>query len=198
MAKNKTDSIHEDVCIDLTKTLESIQDALSKRDAKELSELSNHTMHCSSIYREKRALFIAMISYSLGKIVDKGELERKYAEELEDFVDGMVKNFGALIDFIKKRDFEKVDNAINNMLKTISDFDASFGTYVDDILEFSKIQKGAKAYEHGLSLSNIAEMIGVSKWDLMKKVGETKIHEEMGAPKNVKERFEKMKKLLKK
>lgn len=200
MGKNKSvapSSMNEEVCVDLLRTLEQIKESISTRNSKELSELSNHTMHCSSLYSEKRAIYVALITYSLAKIIEKADTEKKHGEDLDDFVNGMIENFGALIDFLGKRDFEKFDAAITGILKNISEFDASFGSYVEDVLEFSKIQKGAKVYEHGLSLSSVAQLIGVSKWDLMKKIGETKIHEEISTPKNVKERFEKVKKLLK-
>ncbi len=194
----KVKPMDEEVCKDLLETLKEIKKALTLKDAEELKELSDHTIHCSTLHHEKRAIYIAMITYSLSKIIEKGELQRKHSEELEDFINGMIENFGALIDFLEKRDFAKFENAIKNMLKDISEFDASFGKYVEDVLEFSKIQKGTKIYEHGLSLSSVAEMIGVSKWDLMKKIGETKVHEEIKPLTNVKERFEKLKKLLEK
>ena len=53
-------------------------------------------------------------------------------------------------------------------------FDKSFSKYVERVLDFSKIQKGIKLHQHGLSLNTVAKLVGVSEWDLMKKVGETK------------------------
>ena len=96
----------------------------------------------------------------------------------------------------RRKNFDKFTGAIKSMLKEISDFDSSFGRYAEDILEFSKIQKGAKVYEHGLSLSSVAEMIGVSKWDLMKKIGEIKESGEVETPKTVKERFKRLKEMV--
>ncbi len=188
----------EEVCEDLIGTLKKIKSALELRDSPKLKELSDHTIHCSTIHREKRAVYIAMIAYSLHKILEKSVIYRHHQEELNDFLKGVDENFGALIAFLESRDFKKFSEAIVSILKEISEFDSSFGKYVEDVLEFAKVKKGAKMYEHGLSLSSVADMLGVSKWDLMKSVGETKYHGEFQSPKDVKERFMNLKKLLEK
>ena len=188
--------LNEEVRKDLLNTLKKIKYALEERDATLLKELSNHTMHISSIYHEKRAIYIAMITYSLSKIIEKKSIEKVHGSELNDFITGTIQNLSALITFLEEKDFNKFTDAIKSILKEISNFDSSFGKYVEDILEFSKVQKGAKIYEHGLSLSNVAEMIGVSKWDLMKKIGEIKEPKEIETPKTVKERFKKIKKMV--
>ena len=195
--ENEAKPMNEEAVIDLLDTLKKIRYALEERDAALLKELSNHTMHISSIYHERRTLYIAMMAYSLSKIIGKG-VEKAHKEEFEDFLNGMTQNLSALIRFLEEKDFQKVTDAITRILKEISDFDSFFGKYVEDVLEFSKIQKGAKVYEHGLSLSSVAEMIGASKWDLMKKIGEIKGHEEIATPQNVRERFEKLKKMVEK
>ena len=88
------------------------------------------------------------------------------------------------------------------MMKKISDFDKSFSHYVTHVLEFSKIQKGAKIYEHGISLASVAEMLGISKWDLMRKVGELKEKprdvRRLGITKTPKQRLEELRKIGKK
>ena len=199
MTNEEVKLIAEEVCKDLLETLKKIKSALVARDANQLKEFSDHTSHCAAIYHEKRAVFIAMITYSLGQIVERYKFSKEKSGDYEDFIIGMTKNVEALITFLGTKNFKKFDDAMFTILKDISEFDASFGKYVEDVLEFSRIQKGAKVYEHGLSLSSIAEMIGVSKWDLMKKVGETKVHEEdVESPKGIKERFEKLKKLVNK
>lgn len=197
MADENAQAMNEDVRCDLINTLHSIKLALEKRDAEELKELSNHTMHCTTIYEEKRAVYIAIIAYSLGKTLEKGGPENVEVSVFEEFINGLFQNFGALISFLENKDFEKFDNSLSEMMRAISEFETSFGKYILDVLHFAKIQKGARIYEHGLSLSKIAEMIGVSKWELMSKVGEAKEHKGATPPKNIKERFEKIRKLVK-
>lgn len=186
--------IDEEVCIDLIGTLKQIKYAIDGEDSESLRELSNHTIHCSSIYLEKRALYIAMITYSLSRIIEKGPIKKANEKEFKDFTDDMKNKIGNLINFLEERKFDEIDECIKKMLKNISDFDNYFGRYVKDVLDFARIQKGTKIYEHGLSLSSVAELIDVSKWDLMEKVGETKEFDD--PPENVKERFQRLKKII--
>ena len=193
-----SNQMDEDVCVDLIGTLKSIKAAMEKRDSEELKELSNHTIHCSSIYQEKNALYIAMITYSISRIIKRNGAQEKHKTEFEDFINSMNNKLGSLIEFLEDRNFDKIDECIKEMFKEISDFDKYFGGYIKDVLDFSRVQKGTKIYEHGLSLSNVAELIGVSKWDLMEKVGEKKELDDKGAPENVKERLERLRKIIEK
>ena len=186
----------DDLRTDLLGTLKEIKKAIEKKDADALKELSDHTIHCSSIYHEKRAIYIAMIAYSLSKIIEKGDIKRKHGIELNEFIKGMVENIGALIYFLEEKEFDKFNKAITSILKEISEFDSSFGKYVENVLEFAKVQKGTKIYEHGLSLSSVADMLGISKWELMKKVGETKYPGEIKSKITPRKRLETLKKLV--
>ncbi len=186
--------IEEEVCIDLIGTLKQIKYAVDAEDAESLKELSNHTIHCSSIYLEKRALYIAMITYSLSRIIEKGPIKKANKKEFEDFTKNMKNKIENLINFLEERKFQKIDECIKKMFKDVSNFDKYFGKYIKDVLDFSRIQKGTKIYEHGLSLSSVAELIGISKWDLMEKVGETKEFD--SPPEDIKERFQRLKKII--
>jgi len=130
----------DELCKDLLGTLKEMKHALELRDPNKLKDLSDHTIHSSSIYHEKRAIYLAMIAYSLSKIIEKGSIKRKHKIEFNDFLNGMVENFGAMINFLEQKEFEKFNGAIKSILKEISEFDSSFGKYAESILEFSKIQ----------------------------------------------------------
>ena len=77
MANEKVEPINEEVCVDLLGTLKKIKKALEAKNANELKELSDHTSHCASIYHEKRAIYVAMIAYSLSKIAEKGRVKKR-------------------------------------------------------------------------------------------------------------------------
>ena len=196
MANDELNSSDE-VCKDIISVHTETRKALKNEYTQELSELSNHTIHCVGIYQSKRALAVAIIIYALSKILEKESIKQQHKDELKDFLEGMASNVDAAVKFLKASDFEKFDNATKNMIKEISDFDNSFSQYIQQVVEFSKIQKGAKMYEHGLSLSSVAELLDVSKWDLMRKVAETKVHEEKpGKAPETKERLKKARNLL--
>ena len=184
---------------DILAVLKDIKRALSDRNSKDLVDCSNHVIHTASIHNESRAIYVSIIAYALGKLVEKEETLSAHEQEWEEFLEGIGANIDAAIKFLDKDEISKFDDALKNIMKLISEFDASFSKYVQEVLQFSKIQKGAKVYEHGLSLASVAKMIGVSQWELMEKVGETTVHEQkVLTAKSPSERYEQVKRIMKK
>ncbi|MDD5182029.1 MAG: hypothetical protein PHC66_02545 [Candidatus Nanoarchaeia archaeon] len=196
------EALAENVRYDLIEVLEQVKDALERMDIDALSEWSNHTIHSIAIYREKRAVYIAIIAYSLSKLVEKKREHLVEKDKWSNFIANLLKEMVQAVEALESKNIGKFDALITQMMKQISDFDVSFSRYAQEVLEFSKVQKGARIYEHGISLSGIAEMLGVSKWDLMRKVGELKEKPEeehvFGVTKSSKQRLEELKKLSKK
>jgi hypothetical protein len=190
------EAMQESVRQDIIDVLLHVKDALERLDGEELSDWSNRVIHSAAIYRDKGAIFIGIIAYSLSKSIAKKESAK---EEWNNFLTNMLRELTLASEALEKSNFTKFDSLVSSMLKRIADFDRSFSNYVEYVLEFSKLQKGARIYEHGLSLSSVAEMMGVSKWDLMRKVGETKAQEyKYLITKSSKERLEELKKLASK
>ena len=52
--------------------------ALKKEDTAELDELSNQVIHDSSIFQEKDVISVAVVMYSLAKIVHRSESNPEY------------------------------------------------------------------------------------------------------------------------
>ena len=200
MAKN--DETDENVLIDIADVLDHIKDALERLDIDELSEWSNRVIHSIAIHRDKRAIYAAIIAYSLSKLVEKNKEKYVNKQKWNNFITNMLKNLVRASEAIEKRKFSVFDNLMTLMLKMISEFDAAFSHYVEHVIEFSKVQKGAKIYEHGISLASIAEMLDINKWELMKKVGELKERPskaaEFGITKTPRKRLEELKQISEK
>lgn len=186
-----------EVCKDIIALLKDAKEALLKYDSKTLSRVSNHTIHCTGLFQSQRALYVAIIAYSLSKIVEKSVVGEQQSGIFNDFINGIAENLDAAVEFIENKDFKKFDNALRSIIKEISEFDKSFSAYIQEIIEFAKVQKGASISEHGISLSSVAKITGVSKWDLMKKVSETKVYEKKESKAvSPRERLTKAKKIL--
>ena len=196
------EALEENVRYDIIEVLEQVKDALERMDIDALSEWSNHIIHSIAIYREKRAVYVAIIAYSLSKLVEKTREHQVQKDKWSNFIANLLKEMVQAIEMLENKNIVKFDALITQIMKQISDFDVSFSRYAQDVLEFSKVQKGARIYEHGISLSSIAEMLGISKWDLMRKVGELKEKPEdehiFGITKSSKQRLEELNKLAKK
>jgi len=184
---------------DILMVLEDVRDALDNRDSKGLVDASNRITHTLSIHGEPRAVYVSIVAYALGKLVEKEYLKEAYKQDWDEFLEGMERNLEAAIELLEHDNIKGFDGALRAMIKLISEFDASFSSYAKEVLDFSRIQKGAKVYEHGLSLSSVAQLLGVSKWELMPKVGETTGHEHRALQtKTARQRYEELKKVLRK
>ncbi|HDQ59842.1 MAG TPA: hypothetical protein ENN30_01465 [Candidatus Woesearchaeota archaeon] len=187
------EDIKEELCSEIADLLEKAVQAINKKDVTELSNISNELIHYATIHQSKRTMYTAIIIYSISKTLDKIRPE----EKLTQFKNKLT----ALIIFLKssleKKDFKRFNKTLKESLKLIAHSDESFSRYIEDVLEFSKAHKGAGIYQHGISLSSVAELLDTSKWELMKKVGETKGTAEKTTVKEIRKRFETAKKLLK-
>src|SRR3989344_1772475 len=47
--------------------------------------------------------------------------------------------------------------------------------YIKEVIDTAKISKGSRLYEHGVSLSKTADLLGVSAYELMSYIGKTGI-----------------------
>ena len=148
------------------------KEAIETRNIKRLENLSDHTLHCTTIYDEKESIMSAILFYSLSKILEKEKFSE--GEIFSDLINGMYKNIKTAIKLLKNKRDKAFTNLLNESINLIKKFDKSFSDYVQAVIEFGKVQKGAKIYEHGLSLTSVAKLLGISKWELMQKVGERK------------------------
>jgi hypothetical protein len=199
MGKLKWPKFVKETKEDILAVLRDVQTTLNARNSTGLIDASNRLLHSLGIYEEPRALYVSIIGYALGKIVEKEYIKEEHRQEFEDFAEGTESNLSAAIRFLEEDNIKKFDATIAAIISLISEFDTYFSRYVKDVLEFARLQKGAKVYEHGLSLSSVAKMLGISQWELMPKVGETAVHEHKALQKkSARERYEEVKKVMKK
>lgn len=172
----------KDVLDTLSETIESLE---TKQYA-DLHMISDHLLHSITIHQEKTLIDLSIAIYVLNKILEK----EKYTNHLKvkDFVKKMLHLFKDMQKCMQKSDDAGFEKLVAETLISLQTFSRSIKFYIDDLLHFAKIKKGTKLYEHGISLGKAAELVGVAKWDLMPAIGETAIHEQLVAPKNINEK----------
>jgi len=150
--------------------LERAINILSKktRDLNELKDLSNHTIHSASMYKDQDAILIATIIYSLFKVYSRdGKLDAKFNAEILETLEELYIN-------LKQTNYSAYNRNIKHLTSVIKKIDKKYTMYVGEIFIKAKIVKGAMMFKHGLSLTYVAELLNISKWDLMSYVGKTK------------------------
>ena len=76
---------------------------------------------------------------------------------------------------LKRNEDKQFRLEIKKVLKRISMFEKKIGKYITEVLRQARIKKGGRIYEHGLSIGLSAQLMGISKWELMDYLGATKV-----------------------
>lgn len=151
--------------------IDKIMDAIEDNDIFALNKLSNYTIHNASIFQDEDSLSIAIITYSLSKVLDR-EREIIPSDDqtiIKSFMINLKKMKAALV----VEDQRTFRLKVANIFKSIKSLDQKTSDYADEVVNKSKIKKGTVMFQHGISLSQVAETMNISKWDLMGYVGNT-------------------------
>jgi len=165
--------MNDSVKNDILAIIDSVTEILASEEEKdllELSELSNHIIHSASIFQDEDSISIALLVYSMYKVLSRGAGKERVYNQIENML-GQAKaalQNNELVIFRKK---------IKNIFDVLLEIDRKVSIYFQELLEKAKLKKGSKIYEHGISIARVAEIIGISQWELMSYVGQTDIPE---------------------
>lgn len=180
--------MQEIVAKDVYNLLKQSYFAIKQKQIYELRELSDHTIHDAAVFQDEDSISIAIMLYSLSKIFEKHQFQ-EYAN-WSFFYKNVMSNLKEAIKELKKRDVLSYRKSIENIILQIKKIDKKVKVYIEEVLAQSKIKKGSRLYEHGISLGRASELLGVSKWELMSYVGNQKIPEYDFSPRTILEKIE--------
>ncbi len=171
--------VKKDILEVLTDVIEILR-IEEEKDVAELRELSNHTIHNASVFQDEDSVSIAILIYSLSKVIERRE--------------GIV-NYSVLMKMIReaKRNLNNGKNdsyrkSIKGLFRFISSLDTKLKLYIEQVINQAEIKKGSKLYAHGISLGRASEVLGITQWELMFYIGKTKLTDVKGGV-NVRERL---------
>jgi len=144
--------------------LEKTKEFLDKNDAISLKELSDHTLHASSIEQDAGNIGLAVIVYSLGKLVEKQDTLR--IANFKGFITNLEKDFDKGISLIKQNKTKQFLDLLESMRQKIENVSGDLKNYIEDVIRRAEINKASKLYEHGLSQARTAKLLGVTQWEL--------------------------------
>jgi len=147
-----------------------ILESEEEKDLLELSELSNHIIHNASIFQDEDSISTALLIYSIYKIFARGKEKQKIYSKTTP----LLKQAKSALEKNNVNEFRK---KIKNIFKIILDIDSGASIYLEELLDKAKLKKGTRIYEHGISIARVAEIIGISLWDLSAYIGKTNISE---------------------
>ena len=156
---------------------------IKKGDFATLKELSNHTIHNASIVQDRYSIQTAILIYALSKILERAK------QKGQDVPGKITDNIQRIIDNAMQDNDYGCDNAIKNIFSEISKIDDKLPWHIQRVIEKANIVKGSNMFRHGISIGRVANVLGVSQWDLMSYVGKTKIIDKEGIVTDVESRI---------
>jgi hypothetical protein len=156
---------------DILAVLKDTQKNLEKPfpDTNNIKDLSNHIIHNASIYQDEHSISIAILIYSLSKVIERLKNRFDYSK---------IKNLLALsIEYLEDDNIETYQDFIKQIFDIISKADTKFTMYIQEVIRQASIRKGSKVYEHGISASKTAQILGISLWDFYEYLGATNIND---------------------
>ena len=164
---------------DLQSIIQNTIRKVEKEDTFALADISDHTIHNASIFQDKESLTIAVIIYALSKLGDKLRLIKRE----------LIPQLRQSLQYLKATNFKAYDKTIEKVVRTISRIDKKMNLYIQHIINRPEIKKGSKIYDHGISLGQTADILGLSQWELMNYIGKTKLSDKFDDQINVLERI---------
>lgn len=144
-------------------------------DPYELKKLSNQTIHSATISQDGDNIVIAVLVYSLGKILERENY--KNMEGWDKFYNETIKNLDSAVKSLESKDLEECRIYIGKIRNFLNYLSVDLSSYIRDIFRKAEINKAFKIYEHGISSEQTAELLGVSLWDLSSYIGQSNISE---------------------
>lgn len=145
--------------------------AIKDKEPEKISKLSNFTIHTASIKQNKESITIAVLIYSLSKIY-----QREYSKKLQGwdkFNKEILKELDKALRQIANEDHSSYEKTLKRIFNKIKKLDWKIKNYIQRVLQKARINKASRLYEHGISIGRTAELLGISKYDLMEYTGKT-------------------------
>ena len=169
---------------DITNVLNGLIEVLKLKEEADISkikELSNHVIHNASIFQDEDSISVAVLIYSLSKIIER---------EQRDFDYGRLLNMlGSCTANLSKNDEESFRKSVKVIFSFIRTIDEKLKLYIYEVINQAQIKKGCKLCEHGVSVARSAEVLGISQWELMRYLGKTTLMDKFSEPVNVANRL---------
>jgi len=147
--------------------------SLERQDAVKLKDLSNQTIHAASINQESESIILAVVIYSLSKIIERTNYQ-KYPG-LKEFLTHVAQHIDKSIVYVQKENKKGFVKEIEYIRKDINKLTGNLKRQIQDVFQRAKINKASRMYEHGISMEKTAKLLGISIWELTEYAGQTGI-----------------------
>lgn len=159
----------------LIRILNEAQIAFKNKDSIKLKKLSNETVHSSSLNQDSSNILVAVVIYSLGKILERENYFNLPGwKNFENLTNSAIKV--SIVD-LKQNKIEKFTQDFVQIRKAIGKISGKLKKYIEEVFKRSEVTKASRIYEHGISLGRTSKLLGITVYDLANYSGQTGISE---------------------
>ena len=166
--------MEEEQRLNIIRILNEAVKAIENEDIKTLKDLSNGSIHDASIIQDQYSITMAVLIYSLSKIYERESHYGKF-KGWKVFCFDCVNGLRLAKEKLEKKDVVSFDKLITKYIKDLSKHDEKLRKYIEDVFNQAKISKASRIHEHGISMGRTAELLGITRFELMDYVGKTYI-----------------------
>ncbi len=157
----------------LIEILSRTRNALEQEDAAELKKLSDQTIHSASVYQHTDYILVAVIIYSLSKIIERKNTLR--ISQWSIFIKNINSLLSLCISSLQQKKHAQFLKLLNKIKQRLEQESSDLHTLIKEVLRKASINKASKIYEHGLSLAKTTKLLGISQWELSEYIGSKEI-----------------------
>lgn len=157
----------------ILRILRETKTAVVKNDSFELKNLSNKTINTSSLTQDSDNIAVAVIVYSLSKIVERQDYRQ--LPGWNSFYKKIILFLEKSSEDIEKKEYEKFRGDFKNIRGSIDNLSGKLKKYIKEVLRSAEINKASRLYEHGISMEQTANLLGITLYELADYVGKTGI-----------------------
>jgi hypothetical protein len=159
----------------ILRILKETKEAITRGDAITIKSLSNQTINTSSLAQDPDNIAVAVIVYSLGKILERQQYQefrgwKEFYNVIIDYLNHSIKDLETGNDKNIGRDFEIIT-------KEIEKLSGKLKKYIQDVFWKARINKASKIYEHGISMEQTAKLLGITLYELASYAGQARIED---------------------
>lgn len=151
--------------------LNKIIDILMKKDIRdviELRNLSDSTIENASIFQDQDSISIGVLVYALAKVIERDfQNQNIYKKVFDKILEAR--------NSLRKDDVDNYRLCIKEIFSMINKVDSRLKMFIELVLNKARVQRGSKLFAQGISMARVADMMNISRWELMSYVGKTRI-----------------------
>jgi hypothetical protein len=156
---------------DILQVIKTVEKFVKEDNVVGIRNWSDHIIHSAIIYQDKHSIKTAVMVYALSNVLGDSNFREKYKKEFLDFRERVLVDLEKAIFYLDRKDIGGYEAEMVDILRAIARADAKFSEHLGVVLRKAKIVKGGWMHHHGISLGRITKLLGITKWELMRKVG---------------------------